>query len=186
MHQDPLLVGNNSWKFHDDTMMGTQWKRSDGQTDRRTDWTNHRADWSQLKRILLIQVLLDMSHGKSLWIIYHFPENALIFPKDIMEKYEFPEIFQNRGHPVNGILLMDWCYMLKARIKTGIKTSCWPYTDSGLVVNKVKGPIGTCILCKVVGWPQWPKQADQKYKALPNESPLTQLRWRTVQIFHFS
>ena len=28
---------NNSWKFHDDTMMGTWWKRCDGRTDRRTD-----------------------------------------------------------------------------------------------------------------------------------------------------
>ena len=29
--------GNNSWKFHDDTMMGTWWKRCDGRTDRQTD-----------------------------------------------------------------------------------------------------------------------------------------------------
>ena len=53
--------GNYSWKFHDDTMMGTWWKRcdrqtdgqTDGQTDRRTDgrtdWTSHIAAWSQLK-----------------------------------------------------------------------------------------------------------------------------------------
>ena len=47
--------GNNYWKFHDDTMMGTWWKRCDGrtdrQTDRRTDWTSHIAAWSQLKII---------------------------------------------------------------------------------------------------------------------------------------
>ena len=55
--------GNNSWKFHDDTMMGTWWKRcdrqtdgrtdrqTDGRTDRRTDWTSHIAAWSQLKTI---------------------------------------------------------------------------------------------------------------------------------------
>ena len=45
--------GNNSWKFHDDTMMGTWWKRCDRRTDRqadgRTDWTSHIAAWSQLK-----------------------------------------------------------------------------------------------------------------------------------------
>ena len=29
--------GNISWKFHDDTMMGTWWKRCDGRTDRQTD-----------------------------------------------------------------------------------------------------------------------------------------------------
>ena len=29
--------GNNSWKFHDDTMKGTWWKRCDRQTDRQTD-----------------------------------------------------------------------------------------------------------------------------------------------------
>ena len=45
--------GNNSWKFHDDTMMGTWWKRCDRQTDRRTDGRTEnticRAAWSQLK-----------------------------------------------------------------------------------------------------------------------------------------
>ena len=50
-----FVIGNNSCKFHDDTMMGTYWKRCDGQTDRRTDvwsdWTIHRAVWSQLKKI---------------------------------------------------------------------------------------------------------------------------------------
>ena len=36
---------NNSWKFHDDTMMGTWWKRCDGQTDRQTDGrTDGRTD----------------------------------------------------------------------------------------------------------------------------------------------
>ena len=51
--------GNNSWKFHDDTMMGTWWKRcdrrtdgrTDGRTDRRTENTICRAAWSQLKTI---------------------------------------------------------------------------------------------------------------------------------------
>ena len=47
--------GNNSWKFHDDTMMGTWWKRCDRQTDRRTDRQTEnticRAAWSQLKTI---------------------------------------------------------------------------------------------------------------------------------------
>ena len=37
--------GNNSWKFHDDTMMGTWWKRcdkrTDGRTDRQTDGKYH-------------------------------------------------------------------------------------------------------------------------------------------------
>ena len=32
-----FVIGNNSWKFHDDTMMGTWWKRCDGRTDRQTD-----------------------------------------------------------------------------------------------------------------------------------------------------
>ena len=36
-----FVIGNNSCKFHDDTMMGTWWKRcdrrTDGQTDRQTD-----------------------------------------------------------------------------------------------------------------------------------------------------
>ena len=47
----PSVHGNNSWKFLDDTMMGTWWKRCDGRTDRRTDWTSHIAAWSQLKRV---------------------------------------------------------------------------------------------------------------------------------------
>ena len=41
--------GNNSWKFHDDTMMGTWWQRCARQTDRRTENTICRAAWSQLK-----------------------------------------------------------------------------------------------------------------------------------------
>ena len=53
--------GNNSWKFYDDTMMGTWWKRCDGrtdgqtdrQTDGRTDWTSHIAAWSQLKMAIV-------------------------------------------------------------------------------------------------------------------------------------
>ena len=48
-----LVLGGNSWKFHDDTMMGTYSKRCDRrteeQTDRRTENTIHRAAWLQLK-----------------------------------------------------------------------------------------------------------------------------------------
>ena len=69
--------GNNSWKFHDDTMMGTWWKRcdrqTDGQTDRRTDRRTEnticRAAWSQLKipmryrgRTVPLQMLVSSSH----------------------------------------------------------------------------------------------------------------------------
>ena len=35
--------------FHEDMMMGTEWKRCDRQTDRQTDWTIHRAALSQLR-----------------------------------------------------------------------------------------------------------------------------------------
>ena len=55
-----FINGDKSWKFHDDTMTGTLWKRSektdrhtDGQTDRQTDRQMDRsvlkAAWSQLK-----------------------------------------------------------------------------------------------------------------------------------------
>ena len=44
-----LVLGDNSWKFHDDTMMGNIVKKV-WQTDRWTDEnTIHRAAWSQLK-----------------------------------------------------------------------------------------------------------------------------------------
>ena len=36
-----FVNGNNSWKFQDDTMTGTLWKRCDGRTDRRTDEQDH-------------------------------------------------------------------------------------------------------------------------------------------------
>ena len=49
--------GNNSWKFQDGTMMGTEWKmcdrRSDERTDRQTDRSVLRAAWSQLKISIL-------------------------------------------------------------------------------------------------------------------------------------
>ena len=49
-----FVIGNNViGKFHDDTMMGTWWKRCDRRkTDRQTDWTSHIAAWSQLKIIV--------------------------------------------------------------------------------------------------------------------------------------
>ena len=48
------VIGNNSWKFRDDMMTGTQWKRCDkqtdgrtsGRTDRQTD--RKRCSWSCL------------------------------------------------------------------------------------------------------------------------------------------
>ena len=51
------VIGNNSWKFRDDTMTGIYWQRCDRQidrqTDRRTDRRTERgvliAAWSQLK-----------------------------------------------------------------------------------------------------------------------------------------
>ena len=42
--------GNNSWRFHDDTMAGTLWKRCDGRTDGQTERSVLEAAWSQLKK----------------------------------------------------------------------------------------------------------------------------------------
>ena len=36
-----FVIGDNSWKFPDDTMMGTWWKRCDRRTDWQTDGPNH-------------------------------------------------------------------------------------------------------------------------------------------------
>ena len=45
-----LVIGNKSWKFHDDTMMGTLSKRCHGRTDRQTEIATLKAAWSQLKK----------------------------------------------------------------------------------------------------------------------------------------
>ena len=50
-----LVIGNDSWKFRDDTMTGTLWKmcnrQTDGQTDRQTDrQTDGRTDGRQTDR----------------------------------------------------------------------------------------------------------------------------------------
>ena len=47
-----FVNGDNFWKFHDDTITGTLWKRCDRQT-RRTDRSVLRAAWLQLKFNLL-------------------------------------------------------------------------------------------------------------------------------------
>ena len=81
----PVVIGNNSWTFHDDTIMGTLSKRCDGQTDGRTDRrTDRRTDGqtekticraarSQLKRTIqspislakkLNEMLRHFAHGK--------------------------------------------------------------------------------------------------------------------------
>ena len=59
------VTGNNSWKFH----MIRWWEHSqkcvtDGRTDRQTDWTIHRAAWSQLKNIHPELYMLYNRHDK--------------------------------------------------------------------------------------------------------------------------
>ena len=55
-----LVIGNNSRKFHDDTMMGTLSKRcyrqTDRQTDRQTEIAILKPAWSQLKTIFQIEM----------------------------------------------------------------------------------------------------------------------------------
>ena len=55
-HGHHFFYCNNSWKFHS---MIPWWEHSekgvtDRQEDRRTDWTIHRAAWSQLKTIMVL------------------------------------------------------------------------------------------------------------------------------------
>ena len=62
-----LVIGNNSWKFHDDTMMRTLSKRchrrTDRQTDRQTEIAILKAAWSQLKTIgHLFYITLSFVH----------------------------------------------------------------------------------------------------------------------------
>ena len=49
-----FVNGNNSWKFHDDTMTGTLWKRCLQWKDRRMDCSVLRAAWLQLKIYICI------------------------------------------------------------------------------------------------------------------------------------
>ena len=102
-----FVIGNNSWKFHDDTMMGTWWKRCDGRTDGWTDWTSHIAAWSQLKIMASVQIwgiaivlrdeLLKMK-GKISWA-YHL-RNAIIMMQHIhcglMIPYDDMDLGQHR------------------------------------------------------------------------------------------
>ena len=75
-------LGNNSWKFHDDTMMGTWWKRCDGrtdrQTDRRTDGLNHRQSIDLFLIIygknFFVYVTLPPRHQCQLSIIRFVPK----------------------------------------------------------------------------------------------------------------
>ena len=53
-----FVIGNNSWKFHDDAMMGTWWKRCDGRTDRRTDGLNQSYSCSVAAKNSIHQWLL--------------------------------------------------------------------------------------------------------------------------------
>ena len=72
------VSGNNSWKFHDDTMMRTQRKRCDGQTDRRTDGrangrTGRETDGLNHSKSCLVAAKnsrCDLRyHNLSLWIL---------------------------------------------------------------------------------------------------------------------
>ena len=63
------VIGNNSWKFHDDTMRGTLWKRCNRQTDWQTERSVLRAAWSQLKMSLLRTLLLPTCEP-NFWTIH--------------------------------------------------------------------------------------------------------------------
>ena len=67
--------GNNSWKFHDDTMRGTLSKRCDKRTDGRTDRQAERsvlgAAWSQLTMMMIIVIMIM---AIVMVIIYMFAE----------------------------------------------------------------------------------------------------------------
>ena len=62
-----FVNGNNSWKFHDDTMTGTLWKRCDWQMDRRTERNVLRDTWSQLKNISGEIIVFYFTPVKQLW-----------------------------------------------------------------------------------------------------------------------
>ena len=62
-----LVIGNNSWKFHDATMMETLSKRCHRQTDRQTEIAILKAAWSQLKKYTLI---IHMYISSILFILY--------------------------------------------------------------------------------------------------------------------
>ena len=55
------VIGNNSWKFHDDNWYddGDIVKKCGRRMDRWTDWTIHRAAWSQLKMVQKVWMLRD-------------------------------------------------------------------------------------------------------------------------------
>ena len=65
------VIGNHSWKFHDDTMRGTLWKRCHRRTDGQTEIAVLRAAWSQLKmnrEPLLCCIKLCASFHSHQWI----------------------------------------------------------------------------------------------------------------------
>ena len=70
-----FVIGNNSWKFHDDTMMGTWWKRCDGRTDRRTDGQTDGLNQSysclvaaKKCRLFLVDLVNDAGNKLTDWI----------------------------------------------------------------------------------------------------------------------
>ena len=79
-----FVIGNNSWKFCDDTMTGTYWKRCDRQTDRQTGGQTERgvlrAAWSQLKTLLHYTLLLTMPK-------YEEPRRCKYITNEMLHQY---------------------------------------------------------------------------------------------------
>ena len=67
--KNPFVIGNNSWKFCDDTITGTLWKRCDRQTDGRTERGVLRAASSQLKITYKLVSYLEGNMGNMYNII---------------------------------------------------------------------------------------------------------------------
>ena len=67
-------IGNYSWKFHDDTMTGTLWKKV-SETDGQTDIAILRAAWSQLK-IISQGLIYGMNKSILYTVQVHFDHNT--------------------------------------------------------------------------------------------------------------
>ena len=59
--------GNCSWKFHDDTMMGTWWEMCDRRTDRRTDRQTDRQTYRRTEPVIVRRAGLLWSQQDFEW-----------------------------------------------------------------------------------------------------------------------
>ena len=152
-----FVNGNNSWKFHDDAMRETQWKRCDRQAERWTERSVLRAAWSQLKtldnmhnndtglQLLSWEGSSALKRGKTL-AIFSFDGKIPLLQRNITYMTQrIPYVIQGcfQKHCIYFFPASSWLFKLQQHFSGSTLTLGNPFAYPGINITR---PF--CYLCR--------------------------------------